>query len=122
MMSQSSVCWNVKCIRRNRWPRSGLCPPASHTRSETDWLRLPDGGTLTISLEADNGNAHIRFKDTGIGLTEDELKQLFVPFNSSFRNGTGLGLPIVYQIISAHNGTIAVRSRKGMGTTFVIDL
>src|SRR5881396_3658163 len=83
---------------------------------------MPDGGTLTISLEAHNGNAHIRFKDTGVGLTEDELKQLFVPFNSSFRNGTGLGLPIVYQIISAHNGTIAVRSRKGMGTTFVIDL
>lgn len=83
---------------------------------------MPDGGTLTISLEAHNGNAHIRFKDTGVGLTEDELKKLFVPFHSSFRNGTGLGLPIVYQIISAHNGTIAVRSRKGMGTTFVIDL
>src|SRR5207248_5037092 len=83
---------------------------------------MPDGGTLTISLEARNGNAQIRFEDTGVGLTEDELKRLFVPFNSSFRNGTGLGLPIVYQIISAHNGTIAVRSHKGMGTTFVIDL
>ena len=83
---------------------------------------MPDGGTLTISLEARNGNAQIRFEDTGVGLTEDELKRLFVPFNSSFRNGTGLGLPIVYQIISAHNGTIAVRSHKGTGTTFVIDL
>jgi len=83
---------------------------------------MPNGGTLTISLEARNGNARIRFEDTGIGLAEDELKRLFVPFNSSFRNGTGLGLPIVYQIISAHNGTIAVRSHKGMGTTFVIDL
>ncbi len=71
---------------------------------------MPDGGTLTISLEAHNGNAHIRFKDTGVGLTEDELKQLFVPFNSSFRNGTGLGLPIVYQIISAHNGTYKCRN------------
>jgi two-component system sensor histidine kinase PilS (NtrC family) len=83
---------------------------------------MPDGGTLSISLEGWNGNALIRFEDTGVGLGEDEIKRLFVPFNSSFRNGTGLGLPIVYQIITAHNGTISVRSRKGAGTTFVIDL
>ena len=83
---------------------------------------MPEGGTLTITLEARNGNAHIRFEDTGIGLADDEMKRLFVPFNSSFRNGTGLGLPIVYQIVTAHNGSIVVKSRKGVGTTFVIDL
>ena len=83
---------------------------------------MPDGGTLTISLEAWNGGAQIRFRDTGVGLSEEEMKRLFVPFNSKFRNGTGLGLPIVYQIVNAHNGTIAARSRKGVGTTFVIDL
>jgi two-component system, NtrC family, sensor histidine kinase PilS len=83
---------------------------------------MPDGGTLSISLEGRNGNALIQFEDTGVGLSEEELKRLFVPFNSSFRNGTGLGLPIVYQIITAHNGTISVQSRKGIGTTFVIDL
>ncbi|PYS54802.1 MAG: hypothetical protein DMG13_06785 [Acidobacteria bacterium] len=83
---------------------------------------MPEGGTLTIGLEARNGNARIRFEDTGIGLGEEDVKKLFVPFNSSFRNGTGLGLPIVYQIVNAHNGSIAVKSRKGMGTTFVIDL
>jgi two-component system sensor histidine kinase PilS (NtrC family) len=83
---------------------------------------MPSGGTLTISLEAKNGGAQIQFQDTGIGLTEDELKRLFVPFNSSFKNGTGLGLPIVYQIVNAHNGTIVARSKKGAGTTFVIEL
>jgi two-component system sensor histidine kinase PilS (NtrC family) len=83
---------------------------------------MPDGGTLTISLDSRKGNARIRFEDTGVGFAEDELKRLFVPFNSSFRNGTGLGLPIVYQIVTAHNGTIAVRSRKGVGTSFVIEL
>jgi len=83
---------------------------------------MPNGGTLSISLEGRNGSALIQFEDTGIGLGEDEMKRLFVPFNSSFRNGTGLGLPIVYQIITAHNGTISVRSQKGIGTTFVIDL
>jgi two-component system sensor histidine kinase PilS (NtrC family) len=83
---------------------------------------MPDGGTLSISLEGRNGNALIQFEDTGVGLGEEEIKRLFVPFNSSFRNGTGLGLPIVYQIITAHNGTISVQSQKGVGTTFVIDL
>src|SRR3989475_2542864 len=83
---------------------------------------MSEGGTLTISLRGRNGTARILFEDNGVGLAEEELKRLFVPFNSSFRNGTGLGLPIVYQIINAHNGTIAVKSRKGIGTAFVIEL
>jgi len=83
---------------------------------------MPNGGTLSISLETRNGNPTIQFGDTGVGIGEEEMKRLFVPFNSSFRNGTGLGLPIVYQIITAHNGSISVRSRKGVGTTFIIDL
>jgi two-component system sensor histidine kinase PilS (NtrC family) len=83
---------------------------------------MPDGGTLTIKLEGRNGNAQIRFEDTGVGFGEDELKRLFVPFNSSFKNGTGLGLPIVYQIVNAHNGAISVRSQKNIGTTVIIDL
>jgi two-component system sensor histidine kinase PilS (NtrC family) len=83
---------------------------------------MPNGGTLSISLETRNGNPMIQFGDTGVGIGEEEMKRLFVPFNSSFRNGTGLGLPIVYQIITAHNGSISVRSRKGVGTTFIIDL
>jgi two-component system sensor histidine kinase PilS (NtrC family) len=83
---------------------------------------MPEGGTLSIALEGRNGNAQIRFDDTGVGFGEEELKRLFVPFNSSFKNGTGLGLPIVYQIVNAHNGAISVRSQKGLGTTIIIDL
>jgi len=83
---------------------------------------MPQGGTLKITLENRSGITRIRFEDTGVGLEEDELRRLFVPFNSSFRTGTGLGLPIVYQIIHAHNGVIAVRSEKGQGTSVTIDL
>jgi len=83
---------------------------------------MPEGGTLTISLEGRNGNAQIRFEDSGVGIAEEEIRRLFVPFNSSFKNGTGLGLAIVYQIVNAHNGAITVKSRKGAGTSFVIDL
>jgi two-component system sensor histidine kinase PilS (NtrC family) len=83
---------------------------------------MPDGGVLTIALEARNGVAKMRFRDTGIGFTEEDLKKLFLPFHSSFKNGTGLGLPIVYRIITAHNGAIGVKSRQGAGTTFFIDI
>jgi two-component system sensor histidine kinase PilS (NtrC family) len=83
---------------------------------------MPDGGALTISLEPRNDGVQIRFQDTGTGFDPEELKKLFVPFHSSFTNGTGLGLPIVYRIITAHNGAIGVKSHKGVGTTFFIDL
>jgi len=82
---------------------------------------MPDGGILTISVEPRNG-AQVRFEDTGIGMDEAEMKNLFVPFHSSFKNGTGLGLPIVYKIVTAHNGAIGVKSRKGAGSTFFVDL
>jgi two-component system sensor histidine kinase PilS (NtrC family) len=83
---------------------------------------MPGGGELTIRLAQRNGGARIQFIDTGIGLGEEEMKNLFVPFHSSFRNGTGLGLPIVYQIVTAHRGTIGVKSRKGEGAAVSIDL
>src|SRR5204863_2430129 len=100
----------------------GMMRQVSYNLASNAFKAMPDGGTLTIALEGRNGNAQIRFEDNGVGLGDDELKRLFVPFSSSFKNGTGLGLPIVYQIVNAHNGTISVRSRKGIGTTVTIDL
>jgi len=83
---------------------------------------MPEGGKLTICLEKRGGTARIKFEDTGQGMDEDQLKQLFVPFYSKFANGTGLGLPIVYQIVNAHNGTMSVKSQVGVGSVFVIDI
>ncbi len=83
---------------------------------------MPDGGCLSISLEHAPGFVRINFKDTGLGLTEEEQEKIFEPFQSSFRDGTGLGLSIVSQIVAAHQGSIRVSSRKGQGTTFQVVL
>ncbi|HYJ48133.1 MAG TPA: ATP-binding protein, partial [Pyrinomonadaceae bacterium] len=83
---------------------------------------MPKGGTLRAELRPTAGNRRrITFKDTGVGMSPDQVEHLFEPF-SSRTGGTGLGLSIVYQIIRDHGGTINVRSLEGQGTTINIEL
>jgi two-component system, NtrC family, sensor histidine kinase PilS len=100
----------------------GMMRQVFYNLASNAFKAMPEGGTLTIGLERQDGHTRIEFADTGVGISEEELKRLFVPFHSTFPNGTGLGLPIVYQIVNAHNGVISVNSRKGSGTSVVIDL
>ncbi|HEY0322005.1 MAG TPA: ATP-binding protein [Pyrinomonadaceae bacterium] len=84
---------------------------------------MTEGGTLRAELQrAATGRIRITFKDTGRGMTPEQVEHLFEPFSSSTTGGTGLGLSIVYQIIRDHGGTINVRSREGQGTTITIGL
>lgn len=83
-------------------------------------------GTLTIAIKhfADKGSVEISFTDTGDGIPEENLRHLFEPFftTKEVGYGTGLGLSISHGIVERHEGTIAVKSRVGEGTTFVITL
>lgn len=84
---------------------------------------MPDGGTLTVSIEAiPNNRIRIYFEDTGRGMSQEQVEQLFEPFSNSTSGGTGLGLSIVYQIVKDHNGVINVRSLGGKGTTITVEL
>ena len=84
---------------------------------------MPDGGTLSIHLEEPEEDLiRIRFADEGGGMSDQEMEQYFQPFQSSFRQGNGLGAAIVYRLIEEHQGRIRVESRPGGGTSVVIDL
>lgn len=81
---------------------------------------MPEGGKLTIRNELSKKYAGVSIRDTGIGMTEEELKRLGSPFYSTKANGTGLGLMASYQICRSMGGRIEVSSTPGKGTEFVI--
>jgi len=83
---------------------------------------MPQGGTLTISVEASGNTWEMSFADTGAGMSPQLIEKVFEPFQSQFEGGTGLGLAIVYQIVQAHEGKVWARSKSGQGCVFVLRL
>ena len=89
---------------------------------------MPEGGKLTISTQSIEKRGKpfvsIKFKDTGEGISEENLNSIFDPFFTTKKEGkgTGLGLSISHGIIENHGGEISVNSKEGKGTTFIIDL
>src|SRR5204863_4802217 len=92
---------------------------------------MPKGGKLTVrTRRADEGGGakgddpavEIELVDTGDGIAQRDLQSIFIPFYTTKERGTGLGLAICQRIVEGHGGKIAVRSRKGLGTTFTIAL
>ncbi|MCX5710458.1 MAG: ATP-binding protein [Candidatus Omnitrophica bacterium] len=84
---------------------------------------MPQGGTLNITSEAADGNSVlVKISDTGVGIKQNNLKNIFMPFYSTKSDGTGLGLSICYNIIKNHNGSIEIESVENKGTTFTIKL
>jgi PAS domain S-box-containing protein len=89
----------------------------------------PAGGTITIELNEEKSDQWIiGVRDTGIGIPEEDVHKLFKIEEKYTRKGlqgekgTGLGLPVVHEIILKHNGMIDVQSHPGTGTLFLITL
>jgi len=83
---------------------------------------MSKGGFLSITLFVEGRYIGVSFKDTGAGISPENLSHLFEPFRSEKMEGTGLGLMIVQRIIREHGGRIELRSQPGVGTTFTIFL
>ena len=95
---------------------------------------MPTGGKLTVvtrmsdqftTVQSD-GRKHqlmvVKITDTGPGISQDHLQNIFTPFFTTKDRGVGLGLALSYQIIQEHLGTIRVESRENEGTTFSVYL
>jgi signal transduction histidine kinase len=83
---------------------------------------MPQGGTLTLRGLRAGSQIQLEVTDTGRAIPEDEVPLLFTPWHTTKPKGTGLGLYVVQEIMAAHEGTIAVRSALGTGTTFIMTL
>ncbi len=85
---------------------------------------MPAGGTLKITTRATDGQLELVVEDTGVGMERAVLEQIFTPFftTKDIHEGTGLGLPVVHGIVTAHGGTIAVQSTPGQGSRFELRL
>lgn len=79
-----------------------------------------------VSVFFENEKIKLRFTDKGIGISEDDLKNIFVPFyrgdNKNFADGNGIGLSLTQKIILLHKGSISVSSKQNEGTTFFVEL
>jgi PAS domain S-box-containing protein len=91
-------------------------------------IKFTDKGSITITAEKKENYLIISIIDTGIGISQDEIKKLFNKFYQAYTGndrkseGTGLGLFICKEIIKKHNGEIGVESQLGKGSTFYIKL
>jgi len=83
---------------------------------------MPDGGELEITAMRRNGRVVLRWRDTGIGMTEEVRQQAFEPFVTTRPGGTGLGLAVVYAAVAEHGGSISIDSSPGGGTVVTVEL
>lgn len=83
---------------------------------------MADGGQLTISTRFVDGHGEVAFRDTGIGISDEDMKKIFEPPFTTKTKGTGLGLSVCQQIVAKHGGSMEVSSTHGEGSTFMVRL
>jgi len=85
---------------------------------------MKTGDRLTIRTLAGEEHVSLMIEDTGIGMDEEVMKQIFTPFftTKDVGQGTGLGLPVVHGIVTSHGGSIKIESKPNQGSRFEIQL
>lgn len=115
--------------------RQGLHPDPLVCKIDADMLKqvvlnlfinaqqaMSDGGELLIKTRRHEQSAVIEIGDTGPGIAQDKLANIFDAYYSLRPHGSGLGLPTAKKIVESHNGTLSVTSDVGKGTLFTITL
>ena len=114
---------------------AGQLSKAFHNLLRNAVQAMPTGGELVINADylpgdpceddpipGQNNSITLVIQDTGPGIPQQEIKNIFNPFFTTKDTGTGLGLAITHKVITEHGGQIEVRSRQGAGSQFIIRL
>lgn len=83
---------------------------------------MPNGGIFSVIAKNEEEAARVFFRDTGCGISPENLSKIFIPFFTTKSRGTGLGLSIVHGIVKNHGGTLEVQSQVGEGSTFILTI
>ena len=89
-------------------------------------IKFTENGSVSLTMGYDNGMLKLIVKDTGTGMTEEEQQRVFGAFerlsNAAAKDGFGLGLSIVQRIVTMLGGTIQLKSEKGKGSRFTVEI
>lgn len=89
-------------------------------------MKFTDSGSVSLTMDYDNGMLKLVVEDTGTGMTEDEQRRVFGAFerlsNAATKDGFGLGLSIVQRIVAMLDGAIRLESEKGKGSRFTVEI
>jgi signal transduction histidine kinase len=83
---------------------------------------MPQGGQLTVDGQTADGSVEIAFRDSGVGISPENLHRIMEPLYSTKARGLGLGLAIVRAILEKNEGSLRVNSELGRGSTFTVRL
>jgi signal transduction histidine kinase len=83
---------------------------------------MPRSGRLSLTTRRQGKHLVVTIEDTGCGMCEAELQKAFIPFYTTkpHHQGTGLGLPVVQEIVTDSAGKLSVSSQPGQGTRFTL--
>ena len=91
-------------------------------KSLTDKTIKIDKKELKIRIEKDKEKRIIKIIDNGCGMTEEQMSKIFEPYYTTKSSGTGLGLTVLFKIMKQHDGDVTVRSTKGVGSEFTLQI
>ena len=107
--------------------------PSLFAWADREWMRriilnlvlnaldaMPQGGALSITARAQQGELWLSVRDTGPGLSQDALQRAFEPFFTTKTNGTGLGLAVVERLVELHRGSIEAGNDSAGGAVFTL--
>jgi signal transduction histidine kinase len=83
---------------------------------------MKDGGCISIAVDCDDNDVSVTVRDSGAGMSPEQLAHLFEPYRTTKSGGSGLGLMVTSRIVHDHGGTIAAESTPGEGSTFTVRL